>query len=137
MAAELRSSRASSTYCFVSAVLTTMLLWTGPIDAQSVTAQALKAAFLYNFAKFPVREEVAFLVCDERLELRATAVVPQRKETQEDDRQDVPLVVGWFDRTAECNRRLEQFLVRVTMPPFWASTACVAFFVPALRFAIV
>jgi hypothetical protein len=52
MAAELRSSRASSTNCFVSAVLTAMLLWTGPIDAQSVTAQALKAAFLYNFAKF-------------------------------------------------------------------------------------
>ena len=57
-----------------------------------------------------VAEVVALLVCDERLELRAPAVVPQRKETQEDDRQDVALVVGRFDRAAERNRRLEQLL---------------------------
>jgi len=53
---------------------------------------------------------VALLVCDERLDLRTPAVVPQRKEPQEDDRENVALVVGWFDRTAERNRRLEQFL---------------------------
>ena len=53
---------------------------------------------------------VALLVCDERLELRAPAVVPQRKETQKDDRQDVALVVGRFDRATERNRRLEQLL---------------------------
>src|SRR5206468_2705148 len=57
-----------------------------------------------------VPEVVALLVCDERLELRATAVIPQRKETQKDDRQDVALVVGRFDRATERNRRLEQLL---------------------------
>jgi hypothetical protein len=57
-----------------------------------------------------VREVVALLVCDERLEFRAPAVIPQRKEPQEDNREDVTLVVGGFDRTAECNRRLEQLL---------------------------
>jgi hypothetical protein len=57
-----------------------------------------------------ISEVVALLVCDERLELRAPAVVSQRKETQEDDRQDVALVVGRFDRAPESNRRLEQLL---------------------------
>src|ERR1700681_373096 len=52
MAADLRSSRSGSTNCFVSAVLVAILLWTGPAGAQTVTAPALKAAFLYNFAKF-------------------------------------------------------------------------------------
>ncbi|HEY3384032.1 MAG TPA: hypothetical protein VGK32_19890 [Vicinamibacterales bacterium] len=53
---------------------------------------------------------VALLVCDERLDLCAPAVVPYRKETREDDRQDVALVVGRFDRAAERNRRLEELL---------------------------
>jgi hypothetical protein len=57
-----------------------------------------------------VAEVVAILVSHERLELDALAVVPQRKEPREDDRKDVTLVVGWFDRTAESNRHLEQFL---------------------------
>jgi hypothetical protein len=36
----------------VAVLATQLLLWSAPIGAQGVTASALKAAFLYNFANF-------------------------------------------------------------------------------------
>ena len=55
-----------------------------------------------------VAEIIALLVCDERLEFRAPAVVPHRKETQEDNRQDVALVVRRLHRASKGNRGLKQ-----------------------------
>ena len=47
------------------------------------------------------------------------------------------LVVGGFDRTAECNRRLEQLLGERDDAAVLTVIVCVAVFVPALRFAMV
>ena len=84
-----------------------------------------------------IREVVALPVCDERLELRAPAVLPQRNETQKDDRQDVALVVGWFNRAAESNRRLEQlFRQRDDAAVLAVAGLFGVLFPAALRFAI-
>ena len=85
-----------------------------------------------------VAEVVALLVCDKGFELRAPAVVPQREKAQEDDRKNVALVVGRFDRTAQGNRRLEQLLGERddSTEGFRPAVACLAFFVADLRFAM-
>src|SRR5579885_2887356 len=65
---------------------------------------------------------VARRVGDEPLELGPASVVPEREEAEDDDRQDVPLVVGRLDRPAEPDRRLpqlaEQVLERPAVPVF-------------------
>ena len=68
----------------------------------------------------------------------APAVVSHRKEAQENNRQDVALVVGRFDRTAQGNRRLEQLLGERddSTEGFRPAVACLAFFVADLRFAM-
>jgi hypothetical protein len=51
---EILTSRldAAGTRRCLSGVLAALLLWCAPVGAQRVTAPALKAAFLYNFANF-------------------------------------------------------------------------------------
>src|SRR5262249_12031764 len=83
------------------------------------------------------RRVVAFLICDQRFKRRAPTAVPHREKAQKDDRRNVALVVGRFDRTAERNRRPGQLLGERDDAAVLAFSCLLGFFVADLRFAVI